>query len=248
MNWSDEGIILSKRKHGEQSIIITLMTAEHGRHAGLVRGGAGRRARGIYETGNYVSAAWRARLEEHLGTYNCELLKPNAAIVFDHPIRLAGLSSACAVIERALPEREPHREIYDSLLELVNGIENKCWVRSYIQWELNILKHLGFGLDLTACVATGSRDDLIYVSPRSGQAVSEKAGAPYKQKLLPLPSFLVDQTNASRSAAPADLVNGLELTGHFFERQVFIHHKNGGPLARVRFVDRLKQLGTISST
>ena len=221
MNWSDEGIILSKRKHGEQSIIITLMTAEHGRHAGLVRGGAGRRARGIYETGNYVSVAWRARLEEHLGTYNCELLKPNSAFVLDNPIRLAGLSSACAVIECALPEREPHTEIYDSLLELLGGIENKNWVRSYIRWELSILKQLGFGLDLTACVATGSRDNLIYVSPRSGQAVSEKAGAPYKQKLLPLPSFLVDQTNASRTTAPADLVNGLKLTGHFFERQVF---------------------------
>ena len=247
MNWSDEGIVLSARKQGENSVIVTLMTAEHGRHAGLVRGGAGRRARGLYEAGNFVTADWRARLEEHLGTYSCELLKSNAALVLDDPLRLSGLSSACAVTERALPEREPHPDHYRGLSGLLAAIEEDNWVQRYVLWELRILTDLGFGLDLGACAATGSPDHLIYVSPKSGQAVSEEAGEPYQQKLLPLPSFLLSSAAEARSPSPQDLAKGLELTGYFLERQVFIHHKSGGPSARTRFVDRLTQKATISS-
>jgi len=247
MNWSDDGIVLSARKHGETSVIVTLMTAKHGCHAGLVRGGAGRRARGLYEAGNFVTADWRARLEEHLGTYTCELLKPNAALVLDDPIKLAGLSAACAVTERALPEREPHPELYESLSALVSAIEEENWLRYYVHWELGILTDLGFGLDLTSCAATGTQENLIYVSPKSGQAVSEEAGAPYKEKLLPLPRFLLE-SSADGEVSSGDLASGLELTGYFLERQVFIHHKSGGPSARARFVDRLTQSATISSS
>ena len=248
MNWSDEGIVLSARKHGETSVIVTLMTTAHGCHAGLVRGGAGRRARGLYETGNFVTADWRARLEEHLGTYTCELLKPNAALVLDEPVKLAGLSSACAVTERALPEREPHPELYESLKTLVASIEEEGWLQRYVMWELGILTDLGFGLDLTSCAATGRQDNLVYVSPKSGQAVSEKAGAPYKEKLLPLPSFLSPLENDSGTPSKEDLAAGLELTGYFLERFVFIHHRSGGPAARTLFVDRLAQSATITSS
>ena len=247
MNWSDEGIVLSARKHGETSAIVTLMTTEHGCHAGLVRGGAGRGARGLYEAGNFVSADWRARLEDHLGAYRCELRKSNAALVLDDPLRLAGLSSACAVTERALPEREPHPEHYRSLSALLAAIEEDNWIQRYVFWELRILADLGFGLDLSVCVATGSPDHLIYVSPKSGQAVSEEAGAPYEQKLLPLPSFLLGKEAETDPPSPRDLAKGLELTGYFLERQVFIHHKSGSPAARTRFVDRLVQKATISS-
>ena len=247
MNWSDEGIVLSARKHGETSVIVTLMTAEHGRHAGLVRGGTAQRARGLYEPGNLVTADWRARLEDHLGTFKCELLKSNAALVLDFPLRLAGLSSACAVTERALPEREPHPQHYLCLSALLAAIEEDNWVQRYVLWELQILANLGFGLDLSACAATGNTDHLIYVSPRSGQAVSAEAGAPYRKKLLPLPSFLLGSASEVASPSSQDLTKGLELTGYFLRRQVFIHHKTGGPSARTRFVDRLTHKGTISS-
>lgn len=248
MNWSDEGIVLTARKHGETSVIVTLMTAEHGCHAGLVRGGAGRRARGLYESGNFVTADWRARLEDHLGTYTCELLKSNAALVLDAPLKLAGLTSACAITERALPDREPHPEHYRSLSALVTAIEEDNWIQRYVRWELQMLMDLGFGLDLSACAATGSADHLIYVSPKSGQAVSSEAGQPYQQKLLPLPPFLLSRTTEAASPTLQDLVKGLELTGYFLERQVFIHHKSGGPSARTRFIDRLTQKATISGS
>ena len=247
MHWSDEGVVLSARKHGETSVILCLMTAEHGRHAGLVRGGAGRRARGLYEAGNFVMADWRARLEDHLGSYTCELLKSNAAMVLDSPLRLTGLSSACAVTERALPEREPFPEHYRSLSTLVAAVEEDNWIQRYVLWELQMLTDLGFGLNLTACAATGSQDHLIYVSPKSGQAVSAEAGSPYRQKLLPLPSFLLGGTADSAPPSPQDLAKGLELTGYFLERQVFNDHKSGPPSARTRFVDRLAQKATISS-
>ena len=186
MKWSDVGIVLSAKKYGERSTIVNLITAEHGRFAGLVRGGAGRRARGLFETGNFVTADWQARLEDHLGTYSCELLKSNAALVLDNPLLLAGLISACAVTERALPERDPQPQHYLNLSSLITAIHGERWIQRYVLWELTLLSELGFGLDLSACAATGSRDDLIYVSPKSGQAVSAEAGAPYQKKLLPL--------------------------------------------------------------
>ena len=247
MHWSDEGIVLSARKHGETSVIVCLMTAEHGRHAGLVRGGTGRRARGLFEAGNFVTADWRARLDDHLGAYTCELLQSNAALVLDSPLRLTGLSSACAVTERALPEREPFPKHYRSLSALLARIEEDDWVQHYVLWELQMLTDLGFGLDLSVCAATGSQDRLVYVSPKSGQAVSEEAGYPYRQKLLPLPSFLLGSAAEAAPPSPQDLARGLELTGYFLERRIFNDHKSGSPSARTRFVDRLTQKATISS-
>lgn len=254
MNWSDEAIVLSARKHGETSAIVTLMTAAHGAHAGLVRGGAGKRARGLYEPGNFVAADWRARLEDHLGTYTCELLKPNAAPVLDEPMKLAGLSAACAVTEQALPEREPHPELYQRLYNLVATLEAADWMARYVLWELDLLAELGFGLDLSECASTGQSNDLMYVSPKSGRAVSRGAGEPYRDKLLTLPAFLQPpETQGIRDeheVAPpaADLLAGLELTGYFLDRHAFIHHKSGAPAARTRLVDRLKQSTTISGS
>ncbi|HJO87243.1 MAG TPA: DNA repair protein RecO, partial [Rhodospirillales bacterium] len=154
MNWSDIGIVLSARKHGEGSAIVSLMTLEHGRHAGLVRGGSGKRARGIYEAGNLVSVEWRARLEDHLGSFTCELLQPQAALYLDDSFRLSGLSSACAVLEMALPEREPHPEIYESLFNFIVNLSEDTWLEEYVKWELDLLADLGFGLDLTSCAST----------------------------------------------------------------------------------------------
>ncbi|MBT3989410.1 MAG: DNA repair protein RecO [Rhodospirillaceae bacterium] len=246
MNWSDIGIVLSAKKHGEGSAIVSLMTPEHGRHAGLVRGGSGKRARGIYEAGNLVSVDWQARIEEHLGTFRCELLKPQAALYLDDSLRLAGLSSACAVLEMALPERESHPEIYESLFNFIANLESETWLEDYVHWEIDLLADLGFGLDLTSCASTGQSDELIYVSPKSGQAVSTTAGEPYKDKLLALPGFLQEAVETPAKIDFEAIFQGLNLTSYFMDRNVFIHSKNGAPPARTRLVDRVKQKHTLS--
>lgn len=241
MNWSDIGIVLSARKYGEGSAIVSLMTLTHGRHMGLVRGGSGKRARGIYQAGNLVSADWRARIEEQLGSFTCELLKPEAALYLDDSLRLAGLSSACAVLEVALPEREPHPEVYESLFNFIANLESEDWLERYVRWEIALLAELGFGLDLTSCASTGQADELIYVSPKSGRAVSTTAGEPYKDKLLALPGFLQRAGEAVGKPDYNAIYQGLHLTSYFMDRNVFIHNRNGAPPARTRLVDRVKQ-------
>ncbi|WP_316976428.1 DNA repair protein RecO [Shumkonia mesophila] len=237
MEWTDEGIVLSARKHGETSAIVTLLTRAYGRHAGLVRGGAGKAARGILQPGNRVEAHWRARLAEHLGTLTCEMTHAFAAAVLDDAARLAALSSACAIAEAALPEREPFPSVYDGLLALLGAIENDVWPVAYVRWELGLLTQLGFGLDLSECAATGRNDQLAYVSPKSGRAVSLAAGEPYKGRLLALPAFLAGGGNG---AGPGALLDGLRLTGHFLERHLFAPMGVPMPAARRRLEERLR--------
>ena len=252
MDWSDEGIVLAARKHGEGSAIVTLLTRGHGRHAGLVRGGAGRRQRGVFEAGNRVTAAWRARLAEHLGTYSCELVESVAASFLDDKWRLAGLSAVCAMTDAVLPEREPHARVFEGSLELLaalkgwdgaaaggNGGHGGSWPALYVRWELMLLGELGFGLDLGSCAATGENDGLAYVSPKSGRAVSLSAGAPYRDKLLALPRFLTREadTEAEEGVIPAEIRQGLDLTGYFFARHVFAPESRPMPSSRTRFVE-----------
>lgn len=236
MEWSDDAIVLSAVRHGENAAITQLLTRAHGRHAGLVRGGAGRRMRGVLQPGNQVHAAWRARLAEHLGTLTCELVHPFAAPLLDEPARLAGLQAACALSQAALPEREPHPRVFAHLLALLGLLRDAPdWPAAYVRWELALLSELGFGLDLTECAATGRNDQLAYVSPKSGRAVSISAGEPYRARLLPLPAFLLD----GGSGNAAEVAAGLVLTGHFLEQHAFTPHGRTLPAARGRLVRRL---------
>ncbi len=237
MDWQDDGIVLAARKHGENSAIVSLLTRQHGRHAGLVRGGSGRRARGLYQPGNLVAAHWKARLPEHLGTYRCEMTDAVAAGLLNEPAKLAGLSSACAVAEAALPERQSHQPVFDGLLVLLEALDGPSWPSVYVKWELGLLQELGFGLDLSRCAATGTVDDLVSVSPKSGRAVSRAAAAPYKDVLLPLPRFLLI---SGETGSPTEITEGLALTAYFFERHVFGHRRNGMPAARRRLAERLQ--------
>ena len=244
MEWRDEGIVLSSRRHGEAAAIVTLLTRAHGRHGGLVRGGMGRRLRGVYQSGNLVSAVWRARLEEHLGGFACELVTNHAARLLDEPERLAGLSSACALMETALPEREPHEDIYEDFLTLLAGLEGEGWAAAYVQWEISLLADLGFGLDLSQCAASGVTQGLAFVSPKTGRAVCAEAGKPYRDKLLTLPEFLTHPDSGPPSFR--DMEQGLALTGFFLRRHVFAPHHRDEPPARIRFVDRLRRMSTLS--
>ena len=236
MDWTDDGIVLSARRHGENAALVQLLTKGHGRHAGLVRGGASRKNMGVYQPGNRVAARWRARLSEHLGTLNCELVQAYAAEVLGDADSLAGLSAACAVAEAALPERQPHEPVFAGLLAVVEHLAtDSAWPAIYVRWEIGLLANLGFGLDLRRCAATGEIQDLVYVSPKSGRAVSRSAGAAYRDRLLPLPGFLTGGTHATEN----DVVDGLRLTGHFLSRHVFGPQNHGLPAARVRLYERL---------
>ncbi|MBL4802624.1 MAG: DNA repair protein RecO, partial [Emcibacter sp.] len=195
MEFQDQGIIISLRKHGEYDAIIDVLTAEHGRHAGMVKGGMGRRQRGTLQPGNEIILTWRGRLESQLGSYSVELRNARSASFLDYPSKLGVLNSVCAILSTCLAEREEHRALYDALQILLDMLETmdhrpENWGALLVRWEIGLLAELGFGLDLSCCAATGVTDDLIYVSPKSGRAVSAEAGRPYHDKLLPLPAFL----------------------------------------------------------
>lgn len=235
MQWSDEGIILSVKPHGETAAVAEVFTRSHGRHLGLVHGGRSRKLRPVLQMGNHVDATWKARLAEQLGHISIELRKGYAAQAMDDPLALAGLSSLCA-LSRLLPERDPHPSLFEVALFVLGYLdEPDVWPALMVRWELVLLEELGFGLDLTSCAATGSNDQLIYVSPKSGRAVSASAGEEYKDRLLRLPGFL---TKGRQGAATLDdVVAGLELTAHFLETRVLIPRNEPMPAARIRFKD-----------
>ncbi len=236
MEWTDDAIVLSARPHGETSAVVMLLTREHGRHAGLVRGGQSAKVRAVYQPGNRVRATWRARLAEHLGNYSCEPVESNAARLFDDPPRLAVLLSAASVADQALPEREPHAACFHGLLALLEAMQGDHWAEAYVRWELALLSELGFGLDLSRCAAGGDNDQLAYVSPRTGRAVSLAAGEPYRDRLLGLPGFLLGRGGGGGR----EVARGLELTGYFLERHVFRPQDRQLPPPRRRLMDRFR--------
>jgi DNA repair protein RecO (recombination protein O) len=236
MQWIDEGIVLGVKHHGETSVILELMTREHGRHLGLVRGGAGTRMRGVLQTGNTVRATWRARLDEHLGHYTVEGIDLRAAKFLPAAHAVHGVTHLAALC-RLLAEREQHAAIHAALEAILDRLDDPAAAAPMIaRFELNFLAELGFGLDLSSCAATGAADDLIYVSPRSGRAVSRAAGEDYRDKLLRLPAFLHGE---GQPQSAADLADAFALTGFFLDRHAFAPRGLAVPEARARFVTAL---------
>lgn len=234
MEWQDDGILISARPHGESAAIIHALTREHGLHAGLVRGGASRKQRPTLQPGNDVQLNWHARLEEHLGNYTVELDHARAALIMESYDALTGLNAATAELKTVLPERQSFPDIYDAtrlLFDAFTATDFTGWAPLYIRWELGLLDALGFGLDLSACAATGTTEDLIYVSPRSGRAVSREAGEPYRDRMLTLPQFLLSPDNP---VSMADIADGLYLTGHFLEERILLPRERNLPEARLR--------------
>ena len=268
MDWQDEAIVLAARHYGEHDAILTVLTRENGRHLGLLKAGFSRRQRPNIELGNRLQATWRARLEEQLGSFQIECLHPVAAMLLDQPRRLAALASACAVVDAALPEREPHPDIFHDLDVLIAQLTEDAvllepaaasdlgWLMAYVRWEVTLLSDLGFGLDLTHCAVTGETEGLAYVSPKTGRAVTAAAGLSYRDRLLALPSFLSQDPILAQDSA--DILAGLRLTGHFLERHVFsqagmtsktgspaalaLPQKGESPMARRRFLQQLHDL------
>ncbi len=243
MQWQDSGFVVGLRRHGESGVIVELLTREHGRHLGLVRGGQSPKLRAVLQPGNEVAAVWRGRLSEHLGSAACELVRSHAAGFINDPDRLAGLAAATALIAATLPEREPHSDIYASFAKLLDALDSADdWPQHYVGWECSLLAALGFGLELTHCAATGITDDLAYVSPRTGRAVSREAGRPYHAKLLQLPGFLWSGIPADQ----AQIAAGLRLTEHFLINHVLQPQGASLPAARARFADRFRNAAAIA--
>ena len=240
MQWTDEGTVLGVKRHGETSVILELMTREHGRHLGLVRGGAGRRLRGVLQPGNALDATWRARLDEHLGHYTVEPVNLRAAGYLGAAHAVHGVTHLAALC-RLLAEREAHPAVYTALETILDCLVDAPVAAPMIaRFELNFLAELGFGLDLSSCAATGATDDLIYVSPRSGRAVSRGAGEAYRDRLMRLPAFL--QSDDTRIRTAAELADAFALTGFFLDRHAFAPRGLPVPEARAHFVTALTRV------
>lgn len=238
MDFTDQGLILTARAHGENHAIADIFTAAHGRWTGLVHGGQGRRMRPILQPGNAVRLEWKGRLADSLGHFALELSRAHAAELMQDRLSLAALTGACALAAAALPEREAHPRAFEALeIVIVNLDRREVWPALMARWELGLLAELGFGLTLDRCAATGARENLIYVSPRSACAVSGEAGEPYKDKLLPLPGFL---RGGECDATLDDAISGLTATGYFIETRILHPANRTLPPARARLLELLK--------
>lgn len=245
MHWIDEGLVLSAQKYGESSLILHAVTRDHGRYAGLVRGGTGKRLRGILQPGNEVGLRWHGRLSEQLGTFTVEAKSSIGTFLFDQPLSLAASSSALSLLEKVMPEREPHPALFEATVLLIKNLAKdfEIWGPLFVRWELGLLSELGYGLDLSECAATGAKDNLIYVSPKSGRAVSEAAGAEYHNRLLKLPAFLQIPNADQRgiNSLYQQVSDGLELTGSFLDKSLLSHYRQNVLPARERFLNAFRQ-------
>lgn len=235
MEWNSRAIVLSLHKHGEGHAVLEVFAEEKGRAKGYVKGGGSRRQRPSLEPGNLVEVIWRGRLDEHLGSFRAEPVKAVAPLLFRSPARLAALNAVTGLLAASLPEREAAPEIYGETLRLLGRLtdldeDDVLWGAEVVRLEVMLLSRLGYGLDLSRCAATGETENLAYVSPKTGRAVSKKAGAPYRDQLLALPGFLIGRGEPVR----ADVANGFRLTGHFIERHLLHAPKPAWVAARER--------------
>ena len=238
MDWRDQGIVLSARAHGESSAILEILTHEHGRHLGVVRGGTSRKMAPLLQPGNQIEVTWRARLADHLGTFQVEPLAQRAAGVLSDPLRLAALSSLCASAAFCLPEREPLQAFAQQTEGVAEAlVADHGWLTAYLDWEVALLQVAGFGLDLSTCAVTGRPDDLTFVSPKTGRAVSRDGAGDWADRLLPLPACLLGASPDAKGAAEA-----LALTGYFLVEKLGPSlGSRAFPTARGRFVRLITQ-------
>ena len=243
MEFEDDAFVLSARPFGETGAIVELITRLHGKYAAHVAGAASRRTKPFLQAGARVSLRYRARTSDQLGSASLEPVGEGPSALFDDALALAGLAAAAAVAAGALPEREPHPGAFLGLEAFIDALAAPdIWPAVYVRFEAGLLADLGFGLDLSRCAVTGSPDDLIYVSPRTGRAVSAGAGEAYKDRLLALPPFLL---SAQGGLSAGDIAAGLAITGHFLERFVFAPLNRPLPPARLWLGDRLAEGGRL---
>lgn len=235
MEWSDEAIVIGVRRLGESDVILEALTRAHGRHLGVVRGGRSRRWQPSLQAGNGLNVTWRARLDEQLGMFAVEPIDMRAARFIDDASALYALSTMGALL-RLLPERDPHEALYDTVKIVLDALGDVAMTAPLlVRFELAMLGELGFGLDLTECALTGAREGLVYVSPKTGRAVTEAAGEPWKDRLLALPRFM-SEGRADLAPAPDEVAQGFALTGHFLETHIFGPRGLEMPESRASFI------------
>ncbi|HEX7758719.1 MAG TPA: DNA repair protein RecO [Caulobacteraceae bacterium] len=243
MDFEDDGYVLTARPHGEAGAIVEILTASHGKYVAHVAGGASRKMKPFLQAGARVIVHYRSRVSEQLGSATLEPVGEGPSALFDDALALSGLAAAAAVAAGALPEREPHPGAFLAFEALTGAFFHPdIWPAVFVRFEMGLLQDLGFGLDLSKCAATGATDDLVYVSPRTGRAVSRAAGEPYKDKLLALPPFML---SAQGGLGEGDVGAGLALTGHFLESFIFAVMNRPLPPARVWLIDRLRDAGRL---
>lgn len=239
--WQDEGTLLTSRPFGETSVIVEVFTPTRGRHAGVVRGGISRKMTPHLQPGSQIQITWKARLEDHLGSMTIEPIRSRSALVMSDRLALAGLNAVCVILAMVLPEREPHTPLYlrtTNLLDLLG--QDEVWPLAYLRWEQSVLEELGFGLDLRACAVRGVNEDLAFVSPKSGRAVSREAAGEWASRLLPLPPVLAGKGDADGK----EIVRALGTTGWFIEHRLLTSlGRRGMPAARQRLLDEISRFG-----
>lgn len=244
IEWLDEGIVLGARPLGERDAVLSLLTFEHGRHAGLVRGGVGKRQAPLLQPGNRLQVTWQARLEQHLGAFAVEPMRLHAARIMADSLALLGLGAATSLVELGAGERDPHPRLYAALLTLVEALgPGRAWLERYVRFELLLLAELGFALDLEHCAVTGATEDLAYVSPRTGRAVSREGAGELAPRLLPLPGFLTGRETGPGEAGDQAIAQGLRLAGHFLRRHILEPMDKPMPAARERLETRFDPAG-----
>ncbi len=243
IEFEDQAFMLSARPHGEAGAIIEVLTATRGKWAAHVAGGGSRRMKPVLQPGARVIVSYRARMSDQLGSASLEPVGEGPSALFDDSLALAGLTAAAAVTAAALPEREPHPGAYLAFEALIQALaDSDIWPAVFVRFEAGLLAELGFGLDLARCAVTGGADDLVWVSPRTGRAVSAEAGEPYRDRLLALPPFLLSAQGGLR---PGDIGAGLTLSGHFLASFVFAPLNRPLPPARLRLIERLTEAGRL---
>jgi len=240
IEWRDQGILLSARPHGESAAIVEVLTEQKGRHAGVVRGGASRKLAPVLQTGAQLDLTWKARLEDHLGSFSVELIKSRSAAAMGDRLSLAGVAAVASLLVSALPERESHTALYWRTVGLFDMLGDiALWPLAYLRWEMALLEELGFGLDLSACAATGINEELTYISPKSGRAVSAQGAGDWAARLLPLPPVMKGEGDGS----PDEIVQALGTTGYFLEHKLFAAlGKKSLPEARHRLIAAIGRL------
>ena len=246
MKWNDVGVVVESKPFGEKALLLKAFTRDHGLQAGIVRYGRTSKKVAQFEVGNILSLTWSARLEEHLGSFTCELMRHTSASFFNEYPKLMAIASACSLVAKGFPEGQSHPESYSDFIGLFDMLQQEDWAQYYILWECRFLRELGFGFDFSQCAVTGVNNNLHYVSPRTGRAVSPEGAGEFKDKLLKLPSFLLDayaeptaSANDNLEQISADIHDGLTLTGYFLERHVFLSHNQKVPPQRDMFVQAL---------
>jgi len=240
MRWTSEGLVLNFKSHNEKSYILEVLTRDYGKHKGLIRGVHSKNIRSIIEPGNEINANWSGRLETHLGSFSIESIKPWSSLILNKKERLCALTAACSLVSITLAEKQPNDAVYlgfKSLIEVLTSGKDD-WIKSYIIWELNLLREIGYGLDLSKCAVTNQKDNLVYVSPSTGSAVTETGAGEYKNKLIKLPTFLI---NNNIDPSKNDIIDGLNLSEFFFKKWFFQPNNLNFPESR----NRLKSMFTI---